>query len=169
MRTAESAEPIGLRERCRVYAPDELPADMVPTVTLAGAGTAGTLGEPLLAITFTRPAGGKPLLGIVQGPGGCCLAASRRGAMLDTVIRTRAPRFAGDPHTEVRGELVRPAAGSAIEGPTLWWHEDELGRTYIALTATTFAPELDAEALRRVAASMRLDGVSRSAAPALTA
>lgn len=141
----------------RVYAPDDLPANMVPTVALTGAGTAGTLGEPLLAITFTRPAGGKPLLSVVQGPGGCCLAASRAGAVLDTVIRTRAPRFAGDPHTEVRGELIRPGAGSSpIEGPTLWWHEDELGRTYVALTATTFAPELDAEALRRVAASMRL-------------
>lgn len=77
--------------------------------------------------------------------------------MLDTVIRTRAPRFAGDPHTEVRGELVRPGASSSpIEGPTLWWHEDELGRTYVALTATTLAPELDAEALRQVASSMRM-------------
>lgn len=141
----------------RAYAPDELPANMVPTVTLFGQGTSGTLGEPLLAITFTRPAGGKPLLSIVQGLGGCCLAASRAGAVLDTVIRTRAPRFAGDPHTEVRGELIPPGAGSSpIEGSTLWWHEDELGRTYVALTATTFAPELDAEALRRVATSMRL-------------
>lgn len=141
----------------RAYAPEELPANVVATVALFGQGTAGTLGEPLLAITFTRPAGGKPLLSIVQGPGGCCLAASRAGAVLDTVIRVRAPRFAGDPHTEVRGELVRPSAGSSpIAGPTLWWHEDELGRTYVALTATTFAPELDDEALRRVAASMRL-------------
>lgn len=141
----------------RAYAPDELPANMVPAVTLAGQGTAGALGEPLLAITFTRPAGGNPLLSIVQGPGRCCLAASRAGAVLDTVIRTRAPRLAGDPHAEVLGELVRPPAGSSpIDGPTLWWHEDELGRTYVALSATTLAPELDAEALRRVAASMRL-------------
>lgn len=140
----------------RAYAPDELPTDMVPTVALYGQGGGGALGEPLLAITFTRPAGGKPLLSIVQGPGGCCLAAGRAGAPLDTLIRTRAPRFAGDPHTAVRGELAPRAAGSSpIDGPTLWWHEDELGRTYVAITATTFAPELDAEALRRIAASMR--------------
>lgn len=151
-RVAEVAGSLGFR----AYAPNELPANMVPTVALAGAGTPGTLGEPLLTITFTRPAGGKPLLSVVQGPGGCCIAASRAGAVLDTVIRTRAPRFTGDPDTEVRGELIRPGASSPIEGPTLWWHEDELGRTYVALTATTFAPELDAEALRRVAASMRL-------------
>lgn len=141
----------------RAYTPEELPANMVATVALYGQGAGGTLGEPLLAITFTRPAGGKPLLTILQGPAGCCLAASRAGAALDTVIRTRAPRFAADPHTEVRGELVRPGPGaSPNEGPTLWWHEDQLGRTYVALVATTFAPELDAEALRRVAASMRM-------------
>lgn len=140
----------------RAYVPDEIPANMVATAGLHGQAGRGALDEPLLAITFTRPTGGKPLLTIVQGPGGCCLAASRAGAVLDTVIRTRTPRFAGDPHTELRGELVRPTHPSPIEGPTLWWHEDGLGRTYIALTATTFAPELDAEALRRVAASMRV-------------
>lgn len=146
------------------FVPDDVPQGLMGRPSLRSDSAEGAPGEPLLVVEFTDGAAERTTLLLIEGPGGCCLAYSRGYGVpadgappvkLDTLIRSRAPLYAGDPHSEVRGELIRDA-----DGLTLWWHESALpgGRTYLALKAPK---GFDEQTLLRVARSMR--GVDRPA------
>lgn len=163
--TAEPAGPASLRSAVeqvaaslsfQPFVPTDLPPDTVAKVTLRteAAERSSGLGEPLLVIEFTPRGGGKPFLHMIQGPGGCCLAESRSEGGISVVLRTRPPQVTGDPHTEVRAQLLAP--GLSAVAATLWWHEETWfgNRTYLALSASPGAAPLDGKALIRIAASV---------------
>lgn len=135
------------------FVPTELTPGLFATVRL-DPGRTDALGAALLVIELATAPGGKPVLSLTQGPGGCCLARSRPGVELNVVLRTPPPNATVGPHVEVRGELI--PASAANEATTLWWLEETWfgNHTYLELSASASAAALDTQALIRIARSV---------------